>query len=1463
VPRQEPQHPVQAAAETLQKSETALAKVNQDLVAMKSRGYSTASPRYRSLVETSKNLFMEAQANRLALRNAMRPAENAVPNPASLHEAPMEPPAAPSVVADNATTGQNLTSSADQLRTPAQLTAATHPVQNATGEQSITKTPPDAVAGQSGASAGVPVMTAPSVASATKPPSQALPKRSAGNLKGFEHPALKMVAQNLGMSPAGSAARLRERIERRPGGKEALKNLSQVQDILRQSAEMDLTEGKTPVPARIAQALEKSTMHPSEKAALTGAMSGLSFDRIAAVRTETGKPVVAQYDTGQGVSHETARKYAKKAFEQLKKENPGQFDQYPKLQYFLGEMQALNADKLREQIGGEPITPSALAEIEATEEALAAEIRDAKEEHDFYKDETERKGKSYGLTKERVQGDVERASAEEIADYRRRRGAGQAPSVQGGQAAAETKPDAGERLSASRAGAAEPVSARSITSEQLKSIAATSPHHLAVLKKIGDTIMTAPISPSHKAEYKQNHALIMSHMPETAAALYSAGLKFAKFHDSIEALGVQLAQISPMARDVLARGDQIGGAFNRETGVLNLDGASSDASAARIAAHEAAHAIDGPQEAISNSPEIKEAYVKEGLKGTIGEYARTDAHEFLAEALGLVYSGEMTSADLKAKMPLTYEALSNRGLIKPAEGASHFEKATDIFDKPINDGPLHADTLIRDERLRLTPSESINRFMQEESGHLDLDKVQELAGQYGASALRAIQHVRQSVAELRGEMGPRTTNLSRAAGEALARWNVSGTYARFAAPALVEKVLGANNGLEFRKKLGGVMTERRLRYMREVFTNRAFEASNALQDALAKQKAAEGFVEYFRKKKMEPEAKRAEAEVAKAREAAVEASRDSADAIEAKNGVTSIIGKPGSPFKTIDEYKAAFKDSAVSEGIKRFEQHVVPVMDEAFKRSEGMEPDDPINSFTQIPGSPINIKRIPEGQETATTVRSAIKEGNLRNEKLNRNKFARQARGNGNYDIDVANIIEHSIEHQLENAAKAEAVRVFENEGLAHWGTMKDTIDFPNVMRGASTHAVKFKMDPPPGTQASLAGEGVLHVHPEAGGEFRRALQVDEKLNFKTINAAMRVLSTATLLSTAELTYHTKNQLSFLMKPGMRPHQIFGYFRDVVMKKPEIMDRIVELARIGTMKENGMETGVMAGKYNPFKYGGKFLDLTRKVLALMGDDAYDRLVNAGLAKDTQTGRRDFINQLGQYNKQAAHKAIKFLRDTQIGPFATAGVNAPFQAVRAVFGGHGVQATSLKADLQMRAATIAKYIGVFATTSIINSAVWGMITGSDDTPFGAIRVGTSPDGRSRYIDILDLIGLKRGLRVMGLLALMEGKRNNKPTPEIVDKAGKDFVNAIIHPAAGPGVQFGLTSAFGVDARGFHTVERAQPGVQSQLALNLKAAAMHANPAVQTIFGHENKDKPGFEKMMELLGPFGIHTAARRR
>lgn len=658
----------------------------------------------------------------------------------------------------------------------------------------------------------------------------------------------------------------------------------------------------------------------------------------------------------------------------------------------------------------------------------------------------------------------------------------------------------------------------------------------------------------------------------------------------------------------------------------------------------------------------------------------------------------------------------------------------------------------------------------------------------------AVKQVGHGLAELAGKMAPRTTALDRESGEALTRFNAAPTYAKEAAPYYIDKVMGPDATQADRRLAGAVITERRLRRIRDVLT----------------------------------------------------ASGDRAAA-----NVKTVIGHPNSPLQSEAEYQQALASPKIQGVLQRWKQEFVPVMESNYRRAEGLEDTDPIPGETQIPGEPVNLKAIGAGEQpTDSTVFTGQGRGNLKNVKLRKLGFARQAKGGAAaYDIDLGAIVENSLAKGTSLAAKAEMARTMVANGVAEWAKPGDKID------GATE--VPFSR-PPKGTQEAGARD-VLFVRDEAYPEVRQALQVDQPMRFAGLAAFNNLMTKAALASTVEAAYHSKNLLTMFTKPGMSPVDFVQNAYKVMTKDPGAAKELVDLARIGALKEGGFESG-QTSKYNPLTVLGRILGFMDRTMRLTANDAFDRLEKKGLVESSETNRRDFINQLGQYNRRAQNKLVVLLRDTGLGPFATAGTNYYMQGLRAMALDPGVKATSPQAAVQLRAEMLGRTVGVIAGAALANYLKWGRPDGDDKTPLGAIKT-SEKDGKTSYFDLTAFTGLTRGLRQTGLLSLAEGARAGARENRTEDTAVDNIVSGVLHPALGPPVQFGYTAYTGKDSLGRFVAPRAR-GDERQWVNNLTAAIKNANPVYGSLSGakHPGRQVPAGERLMDLAGPYGVKTRA---
>jgi hypothetical protein len=571
--------------------------------------------------------------------------------------------------------------------------------------------------------------------------------------------------------------------------------------------------------------------------------------------------------------------------------------------------------------------------------------------------------------------------------------------------------------------------------------------------------------------------------------------------------------------------------------------------------------------------------------------------------------------------------------------------------------------------------------------------------------------------------------------------------------------------------------------------------------------------------------------------------------------VKTIVGQPNSPLKTEADFQGALKNPEVKAALDRFRTEFVPLMESNYRKAEGLDDSDPIISPTQIPGLPVNLKGVDaDAPDTGSIVRTGSR-GKLTNQKLGKLPFARKATGSADgYDIDLGAIIENSLARGTTLAAKAELVRTLVENGLARFDKAGQRIE----LNGQPARG-DIRMAPPRGTQEAGPGQDHIYLDPRVYDEVRRALKVDEPITIPVITPFSQLMTRAALVSTTEAAYHTKNNLTFLFKPGVSLIDFLNNSLKVIRGDPETQARIVELARIGAMKDSGIPvTGLGSSKWNPLQWTRMFLEVLGRAMRLSGDDAFNRMQRSNRIEGTETERRNFINQLGQYNQAAQQKIIALLRQTMVGGFSTAGSNWYVQGLRTLFLNPGVKATSMAAAIGLRAEMAAKLMAVLGSVALANYLLWKRVDGDDLTPLGAVKTGEK-DGKTGYIDVTNLTGLTRGMREIGLLALAEGERKGDELPEITTKGVKQIGHSLIHPVAGPGVQFLHTAYTGENVVGQRLAEKPEHG-ESKAWKNLQAALWNFNPAVAIATGKDRpRDELTEDRWLRLFGPFAPRTA----
>jgi hypothetical protein len=524
------------------------------------------------------------------------------------------------------------------------------------------------------------------------------------------------------------------------------------------------------------------------------------------------------------------------------------------------------------------------------------------------------------------------------------------------------------------------------------------------------------------------------------------------------------------------------------------------------------------------------------------------------------------------------------------------------------------------------------------------------------------------------------------------------------------------------------------------------------------------------------------------------------------------IGKPDSPLVTFDDYQKSVADPKMRDVISKWETVV----------------DGHLNKYWRDPDKPV------AGMTILAKEKNVEGAGSTEGASEYRVPGEPKKRGDRTYDWDVGSMLEHTLGTHMERAARMDAYKELQNAGLA-------TVARPESKEGWT----EFK---------DADGQGKsMWVKNEAAGDFKDAFKKsNDPTTFRKIND---MISRANLASTLEAAYHSKNLLTMLLKPGVFIESFKG-LANRLTQDPAAMQRLVELS------EMGVSTPSMRGSNkNPLNWLGNTLHALRDGIMLGADEAFTKLAKSGHFDivDTDVNRRNFLNQMGQYNERGQAKMVQLARATGLGPFATAGWNYFMQGLRTMTFDPGIQTSSLKGQAMLRAWMFAKVATVAGVAMAVNHAMHGRVDGDENTPLGAIKVGTDASGKTRYVDIVNFTGLTRGLRETGLLALAEGNRQGHRPGQIIDRASRDILSSVVHPFEGPPVALAHMLATGEDTMGRRLTPR---GGDSRFLSNLSAAAGNVNPMVASIGGFnrspEQLPASGFERGMELLGPYGVKS-----
>jgi hypothetical protein len=563
------------------------------------------------------------------------------------------------------------------------------------------------------------------------------------------------------------------------------------------------------------------------------------------------------------------------------------------------------------------------------------------------------------------------------------------------------------------------------------------------------------------------------------------------------------------------------------------------------------------------------------------------------------------------------------------------------------------------------------------------------------------------------------------------------------------------------------------------------------------------------------------------------------------------------------EVEAAKNDPVISGAIERWKQVVNPELDTLYNEIKGADPATEREGRGRVFGARVNLlpkseesqwQRVDDPNRPAPSPSSS----NYRNPNAKRDKFDRAAKFTGNYSTDAAAVLSNVLYPRWNEVTKLRFYDELVKSGNAQW--IEPGMDLPESIKGQKVKRLQVKVPETGDSGLTQQVEKTLAVPENLVGEIRGVLDTD--LNLKQ-NPIAKGLTQVQLLQLADATSHLKNIHSVIANsmgaktvfadiakkfPGLATGdaivRISKVVSEIAQDTPAMREELAVMAKNGMLREHYPSTGIQ--KITKMQDLIHSVDTASRVVM---NRFFDNLVDRGLVEDTMKGRRDFVQQIGEYNKRLMSPMMKMMSRSGLSPFIVAGRNFNRFSKRLLIGSPGVKGANTSAAVQMRAVNLLGLVTVATIPAMINAVTTGSIWGRRGTPVGAIDLGGQEDDRGSHkvLDLFQLMGIRRGLRATGVSSIVEGIANGRSPGQIVDNAISDATSTAAHPWMGPalGAAYSILTGKRLDLRGGPTPYDARKVAsgQSQLAENARVALKNQNSliysAMRPLFGDTEK------------------------
>ncbi len=548
--------------------------------------------------------------------------------------------------------------------------------------------------------------------------------------------------------------------------------------------------------------------------------------------------------------------------------------------------------------------------------------------------------------------------------------------------------------------------------------------------------------------------------------------------------------------------------------------------------------------------------------------------------------------------------------------------------------------------------------------------------------------------------------------------------------------------------------------------------------------------------------------------------------------VATLVGIENSPFKTEKQYQDFLNSPEFQSALQRHKELWTAEKDPLFRQANDLDPDVELASRGLQTGARVNLKAVQKGEGTPTTIGPA-RSGLIRQAATLKkyNPFARKATGLGSsYEGSYTEIMKNGFAKEYPVAKQHQFIKALLDSGNA---VLTDK-EFPDIsIKGEATKGYLMRLGP--------FLNRWLQVRKSLAPEYQAASGLDPAKSWGIYTKAANVMTRQSIVGLAEGSTHVSNLASHVftgLGPSGNP-MLNALIKsagraDIVYSLPKILinafsDRkadMIKLAEIGAAKQPYARkvTGPITWLLSRPAW---LIDKTDKGTRLYANDVYKKLADNGYVPNTETGLREFVNQLGQYNKKLQPALIRDLRDTGVQPFATAMQNFNVQGLRTISAAPGVKATSNMAALALRADKAASLMGFAVLVGTLKLGAVGWV---------------GDDKKLHQLDLGALTGMSRGARITGIQPAIEALRLGL-SPNTAIRAGVQGVgNTLLSSATGPLNRFGVVALTMVqEAKVVPPQDKLAP-LKSQAAANIAAAVQSANPGIDFI-AKMAQGKPG--------------------